>query len=50
MEKPWVVPSGGEGSSDEGGELSAKALPPKRMRFTHKAAGNMENVNDKLTI
>ena len=46
VEKPRAAPSGGEGSSGEGGDLSAEALPPKRMRFTRKAAGNLGNVDD----
>ena len=46
MEKHWAAPNCGRGSSSEGGELSAEALFPKRMRFTSKAAGNMGNVDD----
>ena len=46
VKKPLAAPSCGEGSSREGGNLFAKTLTLKRMKFTCTAARNMRNVDN----
>ena len=43
--KCWAAPTGGERSSGEEGEFSAETLITRKMKFTCKAAGKMENVD-----